>query len=293
MSLLEVSQLSVAYRLEGRSVLAVRDVSLSVARGEVLGLVGESGCGKSSLLRAVLALVPFEGSVRFDGVALETASAATLRALRPRFQPVFQDPSAALDPLLSVEASLVEALGPGADGARVAALLARVQLAPSLAARRPHELSAGQKQRVSLARALARAPELLLLDEPVSALDVSVQAQVLALLAQLKAEQGLAMLFVSHDLDVIGSLADRVGVMYAGRLVELGPAAQVLTSPRHPYTEALTGRTVLEGEPPSLFSPPPGCAFAPRCPLAQARCRLTSPPLALAPHASACFVREA
>lgn len=301
--LLQAADLRVTYQTAAGALAAVRGVSLGLARGETLGLVGESGCGKSTLARALLGLERLAaGSVHFDGAALQGASPATLRALRRRFQPVFQDPGSALDPRMSVGASIAEPLGIHRVGTRaerrrrVAALLEAVQLPQELAARLPAELSSGQRQRVALARALALEPELLLLDEPVSALDVSVQAQLLNLLAALKRARGLTLLFISHDLDVVAWLADRVAVMYAGRLVEVGAVADVVERPRHPYTRALLdarpGRqpsgAPLPPEPPSPLDVPAGCAFAARCPLAQDRCRRDDPSLQGAPQLAAC-----
>jgi oligopeptide/dipeptide ABC transporter ATP-binding protein len=302
-ALLEVRGAQVAYRARGTSLTAVRGVSLSVRRGERLGLVGESGCGKSSLARAMLGLEPLTaGTITFDGQAVHGAP----RSLRRRFQPVFQDAGSALDPRMTVQASLLEPLDihrvgtPAERRARVDALLELVQLPPDVKARLPRSLSAGQRQRVNIARALALEPELLILDEPVSALDVSVQAQVLNLLEAIAKARSLALVFISHDLDVVAHLCDRVAVMYAGLIVEQGPTADVLERPKHPYTQALcaartrvTAPAAVPGEPPSPSNWPPGCAFHPRCPRAIERCAKERPKLLEGTHRAACFVTDA
>ncbi len=312
--LLSVEDLVVRYTrpagLFGReTVEAVRGVSLDIAPGETLGLVGESGCGKSSLARAILRLVePASGRVTFDGADVLALAPAPLRALRRRMQIVFQDPWASLNPRLTVGAAVREGLeihrlarGPEA-GRRVAALLEEVGLPADSAGRYPHEFSGGQRQRVAIARALAVEPDLLICDEPVSALDVSVQAQVLNLLADLQRHRRLAMLFVSHDLAVVRHLAPRVAVMYLGRIVEEGPAEVVLHAPRHPYTQALLSaapvpdpqaartRVALTGEPPSPTREPAGCAFHPRCPhpAKDTVCTTERPGLAGREHRAAC-----
>ncbi len=304
--LLEAVDVAVGFASAAGRVSAVRGVSLCVERGETLGLVGESGCGKSTFARAVLGLERLErGQVRLDGVDFHTAGASTRRALRRRMQPVFQDAGSALDPRMTVATSVAEPLAVHGTvprvgrKARVAALLDAVQLPADVADRFPHELSAGQRQRVNLARALALEPELLVLDEPVSALDVSVQAQMLNLLASIKAARQLTLLFISHDLDVVAWLADHVAVMYAGLLVEVGPTAAVLESPRHPYTRALLdsrpGRRAevkATVDPPSPLRLPPGCAFHPRCPLAVDACRREVPRLEGDAHRAACPVTK-
>jgi oligopeptide/dipeptide ABC transporter ATP-binding protein len=278
-------------------IRAVRDVSLTIARGEALALVGESGCGKSTVGRLLLRLEEADaGRILFDGEDVRALGAAALRALRRRMQPVFQDPYASLDPrrrirdMLEAPIRLHRLREGDAVAARAAELMTQVGLAPEGLAKLPHQFSGGQRQRIAIARALAVEPDLLVCDEPVSALDVSVQAQVVNLLATLRHEAGVALLFISHDLAVVRHLADRVAVMYAGRIVEEGATEQVFTAPRHPYTAGLIaaaprtdrGRRVhapMLGEPPDPLSEPAGCAFAPRCALAAARCTVEPPPL--------------
>ncbi|HET9133099.1 MAG TPA: oligopeptide/dipeptide ABC transporter ATP-binding protein [Gemmatimonadales bacterium] len=284
----------------GSVVRAVDGVSFTVAPGETLGLVGESGSGKSTVGRAVLHLeAPTAGRVRFDGHELAMLPAAELRALRRRMQVVFQDPFGSLNPRRTIGASIAEGLEihgivpRAALRDRVAALLAEVGLDAGYADRYPHEFSGGQRQRIGIARALAVEPAFVVLDEPVSALDVSVQAQVLNLLLDLRERRGLAYLFIAHDLAVVRQVAHRVAVMYLGTIVEIGPARTVISAPRHPYTQALVSavpdpdparqreRIVLAGEPPSPSAPPPGCPFAPRCfhPARDARCTSERPSL--------------
>jgi len=266
-------------------VRAVDGLSFTVGRGETLALVGESGCGKTTVGRTLLRLLePTAGTAHFDGTDLFGLQGEALRAMRRRMQIVFQDPFSSLDPRMTVAASVAEGieihgLAKGAAvRARVEALLAEVGLDPSYADRYPHEFSGGQRQRIGIARALAVEPQFIVCDEPVSALDVSVQAQVLNLLADLQRSRGLSYLFIAHDLAVVRQLAHRVAVMYLGRIVEMGPTEEVLAHPRHPYTQALLSsvpepdpaakrlRVVLAGEPPSPSAPPSGCAFHPRCP---------------------------
>jgi oligopeptide/dipeptide ABC transporter ATP-binding protein len=282
----------------GRAVQAVTDVSLAVAKGETLGLVGESGSGKSTVGRLMLGLLPpSAGHVTFEGADLAIAGAAAMRRLRARMQLVFQDPYGSLDPRRTVGAQIADGLAihavvpPAERAARVAALLEQVGLDGAHAARYPHQFSGGQRQRIGIARALATGPDFLVADEPVSALDVSVQAQVLAVLADLRARLGLAMLFISHDLPVVRHLCDRVAVMYLGRIMEEGSVADVFASPRHPYTQALLSaapslhperrrtRMLLQGEPPSPAEPPSGCVFRTRCPLAIPDCAKAVPAL--------------
>ncbi len=281
-------------------VRAVDGVSFAINPGETLGLVGESGSGKSTVGRNVLRLEePTAGTVRFDGVDLSALKPADLRTLRRRMQIVFQDPFASLNPRRTVGASVAEGLEihrivPAANiAARVSALLEEVGLDPTYASRYPHEFSGGQRQRIGIARALAVEPRFVVCDEPVSALDVSVQAQVINLLLDLRERRGLAYLFIAHDLAVVRQIAHRVAVMYLGTIVEVGPARTVIGAPRHPYTQALVSavpdpdpssgrsRIVLAGDPPSPAAPPPGCPFEPRCfhPRKDARCRAERPVL--------------
>ncbi|HTL66509.1 MAG TPA: oligopeptide/dipeptide ABC transporter ATP-binding protein [Lacunisphaera sp.] len=288
------------FRRAAGTVKAVDGVSLSVHQGEVLGLVGESGCGKSTLARTILHLVPATaGTVLLGGRNLTAATAGELRAARRDLQMVFQDPYASLNPRMTVFDTLAEPLlvhrtVPAAQVAeRVAQLMERVGLSPAQARKYPHEFSGGQRQRVAIARALALEPRVLIADEPVSALDVSIQAQILNLLSRLCREMNLSLLFIAHDLAVVKHISDRVAVMYLGKIVELGPAAEVIERPAHPYTRALVSaiprpdpevergrqRIVLPGDPPSPLHPPAGCAFHPRCPHAREKCRAAVPPL--------------
>ncbi len=281
-----------------RAIQAVSDVSFGIARGEAVGLVGESGSGKSTIGRLALGLLrPSGGTVRLDGADLARMGAATLRRQRRRMQLVFQNPDQSLDPRRRVGAQIADGIAihrlapKAARRERVAALLAQVGLSAAQADRLPHEFSGGQRQRVGIARALATEPELLVADEPVSALDVSVQAQVLAVLADLRTRLGLGMLFISHDLAVVRSLCDRVIVLYLGRVMEEGETAAVLGAPRHPYTRALLSaapsldaarrrtRILLRGDLPSPANPPSGCPFRTRCPWAIAACGDAVPPL--------------
>jgi oligopeptide/dipeptide ABC transporter ATP-binding protein len=299
---------------EGNTVHALDGVDLEIARGETLGVIGESGCGKTTLGRVALRLQePSAGRVEFDGVDLGSLDARRLRALRRRMQIVFQDPYASLNPRRSVGQIVGRgiALHGGARtsaerDARVAALLERVGLPRAAMARFPHQFSGGQRQRIAIARALAAGPEFLVCDEPVSALDVSIQAQILALLGELKRDFGLTYLFISHDLSVVAHVSDRVAVMYLGRIVETGPSRRILSAPAHPYTRALlaavprledpgaTPRQRLAGDLPSPLRPPPGCRFHTRCPEAREICRRVSPePVQLAPgHAVACHLHS-
>lgn len=294
---------------KGAALHAVSGVDLAVYEGETLALVGESGCGKSTLGRLLLGLLPpTQGQVFFDGQDLAALPPARLRALRRQMQLVFQDTAAALNPRWTVGQSLAEPLRihnlcpRGEYAARGAALLNQVGLAPDLLDRYPHQLSGGQRQRVGLARALALSPRLVVCDEPVSALDVSVQAQMLNLLADLQRAQGLTYVLISHDLGVVRHSADRVCVMFLGRVCEVGPTQALFSAPRHPYTKFLLDSVPrpdptrrgesgppLAGEIPSPVHPPSGCRFRSRCPYAQDICAQTVPPLTGAgDHQAAC-----
>lgn len=304
--LLELRKVRKEFGGRGRHVVACHDVSLAVGEGEVVGLVGESGSGKSTVANLALGLLaPTSGDVLFRGRTVSTRSRRELREMRADMQAVFQDPLLSLDSRRAIGWAVAEPLrihlrGDRHDRAgRVAELLEAVGLDPAVAARRPAQLSGGQLQRVNIARAIALRPSFLICDEPVSALDVSVQAQILNLFLEIQATLGIGMLFISHDLAVVRHLCDRVVVMYAGRIVEEGPTDEVCANPHHPYTRALLDAS-LEPESgpvraPALVTyrealPPGGCAFAPRCPLAEVACTVAVPPLAptAAGRASAC-----
>ncbi|WP_372622803.1 ABC transporter ATP-binding protein [Falsiroseomonas sp.] len=290
--------------LFARPVLrAVEQVSFEVAVGEVLGLVGESGSGKSTLGRVALGLLPASaGAVLFEGAELGALRPAQRRALRRHMQMVFQDPFASLNPRRSIGGAIAEVMklhGLPHGEAEVAASLTRVGLEASDMRRRPRQFSGGQRQRIAIARALAVRPRFLVADEPVSALDVSVQAGILKLMQDLRRELGLAMLFISHDLTVVEAMADRVVVLYLGRVMESGPARALFTAPRHPYTAALLAAApgskrpemVLQGEIPSPAAPPSGCVFRTRCPFALPDCAKEVPALrsVAARHEKACI----
>ncbi|GLQ60465.1 ABC transporter ATP-binding protein [Gluconobacter japonicus] len=291
--LLEARRLEKQYKLGGGRVLhAVSDVSLQVHRGEALALVGESGCGKSSLGRTLIGLTqPTSGEVLFDGHRISGLSDHALRPWRARMQMVFQDSSAAFNPRRTVGESLAEPLrihGRKNIRARVDDLLDQVGLARSVADRYPHEFSGGQRQRLNIARALVLGPDLLVADEPVSALDVSVQAQIVNLFRDLRASLGVACVFISHDLSVVRQMADRIAVMYLGSIVEEGDGLEVLDRPAHPYTKALLDAVPrpdrplpppLKGDVPSPVNPPSGCRFHTRCPIAQPKCATDRPSL--------------
>ena len=299
----------------GRKQLrAVDGVSFSIGQGETLGLVGESGCGKSTVGKAVLRLVePTSGHVSLEGEEITGIGSAALLDRRKRMQVIFQDPYSSLNPRMTAGEIVQEPLinfGIGSRAEqrdRVALLFARVGLRPDQRANYPHEFSGGQRQRLGIARALALGPSVIIGDEPVSALDVSVQAQVINLMMDLQQEFGLSYLFVAHDLGVVEHISHRVAVMYLGKIVEIAARAALFETPRHPYTEALLAavpvshprarraRTVLTGDVPSPINPPPGCRFHTRCPIAVARCRQEEPPLVVdaSGHGVACHLRAA
>jgi oligopeptide transport system ATP-binding protein len=305
-NLLEVKNLKVHFPVKHglfsrvrAHVKAVDDVSLSIAPGETLGLVGESGCGKTTLGRAIVRLIePTAGSVMLDGEDITKLRGEALRARRRKFQMIFQDPYGSLNPRMTVSQIIGEAIDihdladtPAAQRARITDLLRAVGLDPSHAERYPHEFSGGQRQRIGIARALAVEPKLIVCDEPVSALDVSVQAQIVNLLMDLQQQRGLAYLFIAHDLAVVEHISRRVMVMYLGRAVEIAEAKKLVRSPKHPYTQALLSavpvvdpdskrkRIMLPGDVPSPIAPPPGCTFHPRCPVKEARCEQDIPQL--------------
>jgi peptide/nickel transport system ATP-binding protein len=319
--LLQVNDLKKHFLLRGGlggragHIRAVDGVSFAIDRHETLALVGESGCGKSTVGRAILRLFPLTaGQVILDGQRIDDLSAASLRPLRRRIQVVFQDPFASLNPRLRVRDILAEpirnfrlAASRAELGSRLTRLLDQVGLPRDALARFPHEFSGGQRQRIGIARALAAQPDLIVCDEAVSALDVSVKAQIVNLLADLQRDLGLALLFISHDLAVVEYMTHRVAVMYLGRIVELGPKRAIFSAPRHPYTKALlsavprpdpgapTNRIVLKGDVPSPANPPTGCRFHTRCPFVFARCRTEEPALKLTEsgHFAACHLNDA
>ncbi len=310
-ALVALDAIKVHFTVNRRTLRAVEDVSLTIAEGETLALVGESGSGKSTLGNVVAGLqTPTAGAMRFRGQPIDVAvRKQTQRAI----QIVFQDPFGALDPRMPVSSIITEPLriagiGSTADRqARAHELVAQVGLPLDALNRYPHEFSGGQRQRIAIARALAPAPTLIVADEPLSALDVSIQSQILNLMRALQQQRSLAYLFISHDLAVVNHLADRVAVLYLGRLVEVAPRAELFATPSHPYTQALlqavprigkrrSRGVAIKGEMPSPLDPPPGCVFHPRCPKVQAVCRVTPPALEPAPgragQLSACHFKD-
>jgi oligopeptide transport system ATP-binding protein len=308
MNLLEIQNLKTHFPVERGMIFrrrigevkAVDGVSLSLRQGEILGLVGESGCGKSTLGRTILQLVrPTEGTIALGGKNLAGLSNKQLRLARADFQMIFQDPYASLNPRMTVYDTLAEAIGAHRAISseempkRVSELMEKVGLSPRFQWKYPHEFSGGQRQRIAIARALAVEPKLIVADEPVSALDVSIQAQIINLLAKLSREMQLTLIFISHDLSVVRHISDRIAVMYLGKIVEIGPAVEVFEKPLHPYTKALVSavpipdpareskrqRIILQGDPPSPMNPPAGCAFHPRCRYAIPACSAAVPPL--------------
>jgi oligopeptide transport system ATP-binding protein len=290
----------IIFRRKVGSVKAVDGVNLQLKTGEILGLVGQSGCGKSTLARGIMQLLPTtEGAVVLEGRDLSKITKRTIRAERVNFQMIFQDPYASLNPRMTVYAALAEAIrtrqkvSGNSLVSKVAQLMMTVGLPPNQMRRYPHEFSGGQRQRIAIARALAPEPKLIIADEPVSALDVSIQSQILNLLLRLCRERALTMIFISHDISVVKYISDRIAVMYLGRLVEVGPATEIVERPLHPYTRALISavpmldplverarrRIILEGDPPSPTNPPAGCAFHPRCRYAIEACKLRRPEL--------------
>ena len=322
MNLLEVQNLKVHFPVKRgmfggarQFVQAVDDVSFSIAPGETLGLVGESGCGKTTLGRAIVRLVePTAGRVVFEGEDVAAMSGGKLRERRRKFQMIFQDPFSSLNPRLTVEDIIGEAIdihglaeSAAARRARISDLLKAVGLDAAYAQRYPHEFSGGQRQRIGIARALAVEPKLIVCDEPVSALDVSVQAQVINLLQDLQQKHGIAYLFIAHDLAVVEHISRRVMVMYLGKVVELADAKEIIRAPKHPYTQALISavpevdadskrkRIVLPGDVPSPIHPPSGCRFHPRCPVAEKpRCKTIAPELRMisGQHQVACHLAK-
>ncbi|MBB6219781.1 ABC transporter ATP-binding protein [Rhizobium leguminosarum] len=308
--LLSVRGLSKHYTSRGTRLNILEDISFDIGKGEVVGLVGESGSGKTTIGRSVLRLIePSAGSVRFDGQELTGLSASALRRQRPRMQYIFQDPFASLSPRMTIGEILTEGLKIQGIGSprnrleRAQTALAQVDLPEDAINRYAHEFSGGQRQRIGIARALTLSPEFIVADEPVSALDVSIQAQVINLLRELQQRLGLTMLFISHDLAVVEYICDRVIVLYLGRIMEIAPSADLYARPQHPYTRALLSaipspdpdarrnRQILKGDIPSPVNPPSGCVFRTRCPSALDACAAAVPPLReIAPgHFKACI----
>ena len=294
-----------------QSVKAVDGVSLTVKQGEILGLVGESGCGKSTLGRSIVKLLPLTaGEVEINGQKVSELEGETLRLARTDFQMIFQDPYATLNPRMTVFDTLAEPLllhkicQKSELPTKVSQLMKKVGLAPRFMKKYPHEFSGGQRQRIAIARALALEPKLIIADEPVSALDVSIQSQILNLLSELSREFNLTMIFISHDLSVVKHLCDRVAVMYLGKIVELATAEDLFANPQHPYTKALLSaiplpdpkkererqRVFLKGDPPSPIDPPTGCHFHPRCEFAKSECAKNQQTLKGENHQVACEV---
>jgi len=321
MRLLEVRNLAVHFKVRHPGLVrketvlrAVNDVSFSVEHGETVGLIGESGCGKTTLGRAVIRIVEAAaGEIRFEGRDVRSLTRSQLRTLRRKFQMIFQDPYGSLDPRMKIENIVGEALdihrlapNRAARRRRVLELLDDVGLDPTHADRYPHEFSGGQRQRIGIARALAVEPKFIVCDEPVSALDVSVQAQIVNLLQDLQGKHGLAYLFIAHDLAVVEHISRRIMVMYLGKIVEYGPTKAVCGTPKHPYTQALISavpvldpiakrsRIVLSGDIPSPIDIPTGCPFHPRCPIAEVRCKTEIPALReiSAGHWAACHLAK-
>ena len=296
--LVKIEQLGKEFKMGKRTLNAVQSLNLEIYRGETLGLVGESGCGKSTVGRTLLRLYePTSGKVSFDGIDLQTLSRQELKRMRRRMQIVFQDPYASLNPRMTVQDIVGEPLDihrlakGSARRTRIEELLRLVGLNPNHMSRFPHEFSGGQRQRIGIARALAVEPEFIICDEPISALDVSIQAQVVNLLKKLQSQMNLTFLFIAHDLSMIKYISDRVAVMYLGQLMELATSDALYRDPLHPYTQALLSaipipdpeiekkraRVVLQGEVPNPLAPPMGCPFSSRCPLATAKCHAEAP----------------
>lgn len=315
-TILEIKNLVKSYSIKGGflgrevgSVQAVSHISFSIKKGETLGLVGESGCGKSTLGRTILRLVePTSGQIIFKGKDITHASSSEMRSLRRSMQIIFQDPYASLNPRMTIEDILTEPLdihklykGKDAKRKRVFELLDMVGLRKEAVSRYPHEFSGGQRQRVCIARALAVSPEFIVCDEPVSALDVSIQAQIINLLQDLQKQLGLTYLFIAHDLKVVEHISNRIAVMYLGKIAEISEASELYFKPKHPYTRALLSaipipdpsykkeRIILQGDVPSPLSPPKGCYFHPRCPKAQTKCSVDTPVLEGGVHQASCF----